>query len=98
MCTDLSNIAHIKTIRFHSRVPIILPERVNSYFISGLSELIRQGTKVVMVIHCNHANELSDSVGSALKRLSDVGVVLLNQSVLLKGINDSVQTLVDLSH
>ncbi len=95
MCADLVKIPHIKTLRFHTRIPIFLPERIDATFISWLAELPIQK---VMVIHANHANELDQSVGNVLANLREAGVTLLNQSVLLKGINNSVESLTTLSH
>jgi len=95
MCSDLAEIPHIKTLRFHTRIPIFLPERINANFLQWLSELTIQK---IMVIHANHANELDEIVGNRLADLRDIGVTLLNQSVLLKGINDNVEALAALSH
>lgn len=95
MCADLIKIPHIKTLRFHTRIPIFLPERIDSAFISWLAKLPIQK---VMVIHANHANELDQTVGEVLVNLREAGVTLLNQSVLLKGINNSVGALATLSH
>ena len=90
----LENIAHLKTLRIHTRLPVVLPQRVDS---SLLSWIARTRLKVVMVIHCNHGNELDGEVASALAALADHRVMLLNQSVLLKGVNDSSETLAELS-
>ena len=95
MCKDLVEISHIKTLRFHTRIPIFLPERIDTAFIGWLSELAIQK---VMVIHANHANELDQTVGNVLASLREAGVTLLNQSVLLKGINNSADVLAALSH
>ncbi len=94
MCQDIANIPHITTLRFHTRVPILLPERLTPSFIKWLSAL---NVKIVMVVHSNHANELDDVFLSVMKNLSAIGVVLLNQSVLLKSINDDVNKLMLLS-
>ncbi len=94
MCQDLATIPHITTLRFHTRVPLFLPERVTAYFIQWLSEL---KVKVVMVLHANHANELDSEFASIMRKFSQCGVVLLNQSVLLKNINDDADNLVLLS-
>ncbi len=91
---QLLNIPHIKTLRLHTRQPIVLPERVNSELLSWLDSL---PWKIVMVLHCNHANEIDSSVASALKKLQQHQVTLLNQSVLLAGVNDNTETLIDLS-
>jgi len=93
MCTDIASIPHVTTLRFHTRVPIFLPERITPEFLSWLGEL---KINKVMVIHSNHANELDEAVGEALTALRNHGVTLLNQAVLLKGINDSVEVLVTL--
>ncbi len=84
----------IERIRIHTRIPVVLPSRVTESLLSLLSE---SSKSVVMVIHCNHARELDDVTQEALKALKSAGVELLNQSVLLKGINDSCDTLVALS-
>jgi len=87
-------IPHIKTLRIHTRLPVVLPQRIDP----ALLEILQQwpGKKVV-VIHSNHANELDESVKIAIDKLKSVGVTVLNQTVLLKGINDSATALVDLS-
>jgi len=90
MCADITDIPHVTTIRFHTRVPIFLPERITPEFLYWLGEL---KVNKVVVIHSNHANELDDSVGEVLIALRNHGVTLLNQAVLLKGINDSVEVL-----
>ncbi len=95
MCEDIVNIPHIKTLRFHTRIPIFLPERINSTFLEWTAALPIQK---VMVIHANHTNELDQVVREALAKLHEVGFTLLNQSVLLKGVNDSVESLSALSH
>jgi len=95
MCADLAAIPHIKTLRFHTRLPIILPQRLNQAFFDWLADI---KLHKVMVIHANHANEIDDETGRALQRLTDENVTVLNQSVLLQGVNDDVESLVDLSH
>lgn len=90
----LINIPHIKTLRFHTRQPIVLPERINNEFLNWLDSL---PWKIVMVLHCNHANEIDSSVASALNQLQQHQVTLLNQSVLLAGVNDNAEVLVELS-
>ncbi|MEN9705737.1 MAG: hypothetical protein RLZZ393_1616 [Pseudomonadota bacterium] len=84
----------LRRIRIHSRNPIVLPSRVDG----GLVDLLSgTGLQVVVVVHSNHAAELDDAVRSALRRLRQAGVTLLNQSVLLAGVNDDADTLVALS-
>ena len=94
MCRDIVSIPHIHTIRFHTRLPIILPERINTGFLSWFSKLDIQK---VMVVHTNHANEIDAETGEALEMLADHKITVLNQSVLLQGINDDVDSLYDLS-
>ena len=95
LCSQLSNIDHVKTIRFHSRLPVVLPERIDSDFLAWFTPI---KLKKVFVIHANHANEIDNKVGDKLRLLACSGGVLLNQSVLLKGVNDCVETLENLSH
>lgn len=87
-------IPHVERLRFHSRIPVVLPSRVQEGFAAMLST---SRLRKVMVIHANHARELDDEVWGALRELSLNGFTLLNQTVLLKGINDDAQTLSDLS-
>ena len=90
----LLNIPHIKTLRLHTRQPIVLPERINNELLNWLDSL---PWKIVIVLHCNHANEIDSSVAAALKKLQQHQVTLLNQSVLLAGVNDNTETLINLS-
>ena len=91
----LIDIPHIKTLRLHTRQPIVLPERVNDDLLNWLNSL---PWKIVLVLHCNHANEIDQSVARALSRLQQQQITLLNQSVLLAGVNDSSDALAALSH
>jgi len=90
---QLSEIAHIKHIRFHTRYPIGIPERIDESFVSLIDKLPQQ---VWFVIHCNHPKELDSEIFSHLARLKRVGATLLNQAVLLKGVNDRVEVLQEL--
>lgn len=90
----LININHIKTLRIHTRLPIVLPERVNPDLLRWLDSL---PWKVVFVLHCNHANEIDPAVANALSLLQQHQVTLLNQSVLLAGVNDTSDALIQLS-
>ena len=90
----LSNIPHIQRIRFHTRLPIVLPSRIDSDLISILNNA---PLPIVLVTHCNHPNELSDAVKIACLNLKQANISLLNQSVLLKGINDTLPILSSLS-
>lgn len=91
---QLLTISHIKTLRLHTRQPIVLPERINTAFLSWINSL---PWKIVVVVHCNHANEIDPFVSAALQKLHHHGITLLNQSVLLAGVNDSDEILVNLS-
>lgn len=91
----LDAIPHVERIRLHSRVPVVLPERIDEQLLALLGRL---RAAVVFVIHANHASEIDASVIAALERLSTVTGTVLNQSVLLRGINDSPEALVALSH
>lgn len=90
----LEPIPHLERLRIHSRYPIILPERMTDSLLNLLSET---RLTVVLVIHANHPNELSPSVSQALVPLRQAGITLLNQSVLLRGVNDSTDCLSELS-
>jgi L-lysine 2,3-aminomutase len=90
----LARIAHLRRLRIHTRQPVVLPSRVDA----GLTQWLRAAPwPVVMVLHTNHAQELDATVLEACARLRDSGVTLLNQSVLLAGVNDSVAALAELS-
>lgn len=91
----LSDIDNIKTIRIHTRLPAILPNRIDDEFIDILANCPKN---IVMVLHINHANEIDNALAQKCQTLKKHGVVLLNQSVLLKGINDNVEILCQLSH
>lgn len=91
---DLAKIDHLKRIRIHSRVPIALPSRVNTNLILALT---CTRFSPVIVIHCNHANEIDTSVDAAVQIFRAAKINVFNQSVLLKGVNDSVLALVELN-
>ena len=94
LCGQLANMAHIKRLRIHSRIPIVLPERITQRLLQVL-ETCRLPT--VLVVHANHANELDASTARAFAALKSAGVWLLNQSVLLKDINDTPQAQIALA-
>lgn len=91
---QLATIPQIKRLRLHTRIPIVLPERITANLLKSLTST---PLTIVMVIHANHANELDSTVHVALQNLAENGVILLNQSVLLKGVNDNLTALTDLS-
>jgi EF-P beta-lysylation protein EpmB len=90
----LAEIPHVARLRIHTRMLIMIPSRVTDGFIDWLT---RTRLSPVVVIHANHANELDDAVAVALEKLSRAGVMLLNQAVLLRGVNDSADVLAELS-
>ncbi len=89
----LAGISHVRRLRIHSRLPIMIPERVTGALLGWL-----RGTRLtpIMVVHANHPAEVDETVAAALARITDAGVPVLNQAVLLRGVNDHADTLVDL--
>lgn len=87
---DLASLPHIRRLRIHTRMPVVLPDRVTAHLQAWLREL---PWPVVIVIHANHPQEFDPSVDHALERLRLAGAHLLNQAVLMRGINDEVHTL-----
>ncbi len=90
----LARIGHVRRLRIHTRLPVVLPERVDAELLGWLRRLPQQ---LVIVIHANHANEFDADVDAALAGLRAAGATLLNQSVLLRGVNDDANALVALS-
>jgi EF-P beta-lysylation protein EpmB len=90
----LATIPHIRRLRIHTRLPVVLPERVDTEFCSWLAAVPLQ---CVVVLHANHANEIDAGVVQACASLRSAGATLLNQSVLLRGINDDADVLAALS-
>lgn len=87
---QLAKIPHLKRLRIHTRMPIIMPEH-------KLPILTQTRLKIIVVVHCNHPNEINAEVAQAVNYLKTAGVIVLNQSVLLKNINDNAEVLVGLS-
>lgn len=81
----LAKIPHVRRLRIHSRLPVVLPRRVDTGLCAWLAGIPLQ---TVMVIHSNHPNELDSSVARAVADLRETGTVVLNQAVLLRGVND----------
>lgn len=90
----LAAIPHVRRLRIHTRLPIVLPQRVDDEWLDWLERLPLQK---VVVVHANHANEIDASVGAACRDMRAAGATLLNQSVLLRRVNDSVDALAGLS-
>lgn len=91
---QIDHIDHIRRIRIHTRIPIVLPSRISATFCKQLDTIIKP---IVMVLHCNHQNELNDEVKTACHKMKQKQITLLNQSVLLKGVNDNAVQLCALS-
>ncbi len=89
----LGAIAHVKIIRWHTRVPVVAPERVTAELVEALRP---SNATVYVALHANHPRELTGAARSAIARLVDAGVPVVSQSVLLRGVNDNVDTLEEL--
>lgn len=94
MMDCIERIPHVDTLRIHTRLPIMIPGRVNDALLQWIE---RSRLNCVIVLHSNHAREIDAAVAGAVEALLQAGCMLLNQSVLLAGINDTLAALVDLS-
>lgn len=92
----LRQITHIRYIRFHTRYPMIIPQRFDAETLNWLAKINLEFERVTLVTHLNHASELDDEIRKTFMALSDTKIALLSQSVLLKGVNDTVEDLVEL--
>lgn len=90
----LATLPHVRRLRLHTRLPVVLPERVDAELLAWLAGLPQQ---VVVVVHANHAHEIDAPVAAALAALRETGATVLNQAVLLRGVNDDAATLAALS-
>jgi lysine 2,3-aminomutase len=86
----LARIDHVRIVRVHTRVPVVEPERIDAELIGALKA---SGKSTYLAVHANHPRELTPDARAACARMVDAGIVLLSQSVLLKGVNDDVETL-----
>lgn len=91
----LRSIPHVRRIRLHTRLPIVLPSRVTPALLKLLAD---PRTKSIVVVHANHPNEISGECAKTLRRLVESGLMVLNQSVLLRDINDNADALAELSN
>ncbi|MBB4191131.1 lysine 2,3-aminomutase [Rhizobium aethiopicum] len=89
----LANVAHVKIVRFHTRVPVVDPEKIDAALIAALKA---SGKTVYVALHANHVRELTTEARAACARLIDAGIAMVSQSVLLKGINDDPDVLAEL--
>ena len=94
LVSQVAAIPHVQRLRIHSRLPVVIPARVTNGLLDGI---LHDRLQTVMVIHSNHSNEIDAEVQNALAALRGQGITLLNQAVLLAGINDDIDTLVALS-
>ena len=90
---ELAEIPHLRRLRIHSRLPVMIPQRVTDELISWI-----RGSRLspMMVVHVNHPAEIDQEVAAAFGRLVDAGIPVLNQSVLLRGVNDRADVLAEL--
>ncbi|MBS9424024.1 EF-P beta-lysylation protein EpmB [Photorhabdus caribbeanensis] len=95
LISNLEKISHIKRLRIHTRLPVVIPARITTTLCDRLAQSRLQ---VLMVTHINHANEIDQSLRDSMMLLKQAGVTLLNQSVLLRGVNNHADTLADLSN
>jgi len=90
---QLEAIPHITRLRLHTRLPVVIPQRITDYLVNILKN---SRLKSTMVLHINHANEIDDDFSKALEPLRNARIPLFNQSVLLKGVNDNIEALANL--
>ncbi|PQQ29336.1 EF-P beta-lysylation protein EpmB [Photorhabdus hindustanensis] len=95
LISNLEKISHIKRLRIHTRLPVVIPARITTTLCDRLAQSRLQ---VLMVTHINHANEIDQSLRNSMMLLKQAGITLLNQSVLLRGVNNHSDTLADLSN
>lgn len=91
---EVEAIAHVRRLRIHTRLPVVIPSRLDDACLEWMSG---HRLHTSLVIHSNHANEIDQHLAEALQRTRAAGIILLNQTVLLKGVNDSLPVLSDLS-
>ncbi len=91
---EITSIEHVEMVRIGTKVPMVLPQRITS----NLLRILKRYKPLYLSVHCTHPDEITAESSKACNRLSDAGVVMGSQTVLLKGINDSVETLMELYH
>ena len=94
LTAEIESIQHIKHLRIHTRLPVVIPSRVDDQLLNWLGNT---RLKPTLVLHINHANEIDEALRQGVDRLKKSGITVLNQSVLLKGINDNSDQLISLS-
>ena len=93
LASRIARIPHLRRLRIHSRLPVVIPDRVTDELLACL-----RGTRLttIMVVQINHPAEIDDAVERAISRLTDSGIPVLNQAVLLRRVNDRIEALVEL--
>ena len=91
---DIASVSHVRRLRIHSRLPVVLPSRITENFLRIMNET---QLTVCLVIHANHAAELDSTVAESLRKISPVVALRFNQAVLLRGVNDTAESLIRLS-
>lgn len=94
LCEQIADIAHIKRLRIHTRLPVVIPARIDQRFLHWATAT---RLKTIVVLHINHANEIDAELATAIRKMVDAGIQVFNQTVLLRGINDSATILAQLS-
>jgi KamA family protein len=89
----LAEISHLRRLRVHTRLPIVIPQRVTNELLNWLTST---HLTPIVVVHANHPAEIDDAVAVALDRLVEAGIPVLNQAVLLRGVNDDAEVLTEL--
>jgi lysine 2,3-aminomutase len=89
----LARVAHVKVVRFHTRVPVVDPERIDADLVRAL---MASGKTTYVALHANHPRELTQAARAACARLIDAGIAMVSQTVLLRGVNDDAETLASL--
>ncbi len=95
LINNIEQISHVTTLRIHSRTPVVMPNKADKSKLIKVLEYSR--LNIVLVVHCNHPNELTDDTMKLFKKYKKAGITVLNQSVLLKNVNDSTLVLETLS-
>ena len=94
LINQLENIPHLKRLRIHTRLPVVIPNRIDNELLTWIENSHLQ---IIMVLHINHAQEINNELCQKLTKLNDINCTLLNQSVLLKGVNEDASSLIELS-
>ncbi|MGD8785037.1 MAG: EF-P beta-lysylation protein EpmB [Thioalkalispiraceae bacterium] len=95
LISQLDQVPQLQTLRIHTRLPVVLPQRITTQLLEWIHNT---RLSVVFVLHINHPNEINQELVDALRPLQNAGVILLNQAVLLREINDTPEALIQLSH